>query len=80
MAFLLQRYHDYRLPGMDMSDPTRANLFSVLGTVGDFIGDGVINRQDLQVWLNGLVTVLRRSLNSLCHLGFECERANAAQI
>jgi ATP-dependent helicase YprA (DUF1998 family) len=37
-AFLLQRYHDYRLPGMDMSDPTRANLFSVLGTVGDFIG------------------------------------------
>ena len=28
----------------------------------------------------GLVTVLCRSLNSLCHLGFECERADAAQI
>jgi hypothetical protein len=28
----------------------------------------------------GLVTVLRRSLISLRHLGFECERADAAQI
>jgi predicted ArsR family transcriptional regulator len=28
----------------------------------------------------GHVTVLRRSLVSLCHLGFECERADAAQI
>ena len=28
----------------------------------------------------GLVTVLRRSLISLCHLGFECERADTAQI
>lgn len=62
-AFLLQRYHDYRLPGMDMSDPTRANLFSVLGTVGDFIGDGVINRQDLQVWLNESESALRSSIN-----------------
>ncbi len=29
---------------------------------------------------SGLVTVLCRSLISLCHLGFECERADAAQI
>ena len=28
----------------------------------------------------GLVTVLRRSPISLCHLSFECERADAAQI
>ena len=28
----------------------------------------------------GLVTVLCRSLISLCHLGFECERADTAQI
>jgi hypothetical protein len=28
----------------------------------------------------GLVTVLRRSPISLCHLGLECERADAAQI
>lgn len=28
----------------------------------------------------GLVPVLRRSPNSLCRLGFECERANAAQV
>ena len=34
-------------------------------------------------WLadeNGLVSVSCRSLISLCHLGFECEGANAAQI
>ena len=30
--------------------------------------------------LCGLVTVLRRSPISLCHLGLECERADAAQI
>ena len=30
--------------------------------------------------LVGLVTVLRRSPISLCHLGLECERADAAQI
>ncbi len=29
---------------------------------------------------NGLVTVSCRSPISLCHLGFECERADAAQI
>jgi TIR domain len=29
---------------------------------------------------SGLVTVLRRSRISLCHLCFECERADAAQI
>ena len=29
---------------------------------------------------DGLVTVLCRSLNSLCHLGLKCQRANAAQI
>lgn len=29
---------------------------------------------------NGLVTVLRRSPISLCHLGFERERADAAEI
>jgi len=28
----------------------------------------------------GLVTVLRRSLISLCHLGFEGERADAAKV
>jgi hypothetical protein len=30
--------------------------------------------------LTGLVTVLRRSPISLCHLGLECEGADAAQI
>jgi ParB family transcriptional regulator, chromosome partitioning protein len=34
----------------------------------------------LKAWLFGLVTVLRRSPISLCHLGLECEWADAAQI
>lgn len=34
----------------------------------------------VDVGLLGLVTVLRRSPISLCHLGLECERADAAQI
>ena len=32
------------------------------------------------ITINGLVTVLCRSPISLCHLGLECERADAAQI
>ena len=35
--------------------------------------------QDRRAWL-GLVTVLRRSLISLCHLCFERQRADATQI
>jgi hypothetical protein len=34
----------------------------------------------LQATIPGLVTVLRRSLMSLCHLCFERQRADAAQI
>ena len=36
--------------------------------------------RDALVKLIGLVTVLCRLPISLCHLGFECERANAAQV
>jgi hypothetical protein len=44
---------------------------------------GSTDKQDLTAQrraLIGLVTVLRRSLISLCHLGFQCEWADAAQI
>lgn len=49
-AFLLQRYHEDRIPNLDPgADP---NLFSVLGRVCDFrAGTGVLNRQDFIVWL-----------------------------
>ncbi len=33
-----------------------------------------------RIWNTGLVSVLRRSPISLYHLGFKCERADAAQI
>jgi ATP-dependent helicase YprA (DUF1998 family) len=62
-AFLLQRYHEDRLPAIDPSDPNLANLFSVLGTVGDFLGDGPINRQDLQSWLVSERASLRSAID-----------------
>jgi MrfA Zn-binding domain/Helicase conserved C-terminal domain len=50
-AYLLQRYHEARIPGVDpQADP---NLFSVLGRVRDFrSGTGVLHREDFQRWLN----------------------------
>jgi ATP-dependent helicase YprA (DUF1998 family) len=49
-AFVLQRYHEARIPGVDpQADP---NLFSVLGTVPDFRnGTALLNREDLFGWL-----------------------------
>ena len=50
-AYLLQRYHEARIPGVDpQADP---NLFSVLGKVRHFRdGTGVLNRDDFREWLN----------------------------
>lgn len=51
-AFLLQSYHEARLPNLDMAGEGIANLFSVLGTVRDFRdGTGQLNRKDLEDWL-----------------------------
>jgi len=49
-AYLLQRYHEDRIPGPSPgADP---NLFSVLGTVGDFKTQGsILNRFDFAKWL-----------------------------
>jgi hypothetical protein len=49
-AFLLQKYHEDRIPGLDPGfDP---NLFSVLGSVRDFrMGTGALNRVDFAAWL-----------------------------
>jgi ATP-dependent helicase YprA (DUF1998 family) len=49
-AFLLQNYHQDRLPEIDASQPH--DLFSVLGTVGAFCSDkSILNIHDLEVWL-----------------------------
>ena len=49
-AFLLQNYHQDRLPAVN--ETTRHDLFSVLGMVSDFrSGEGLLNRDDFAVWL-----------------------------
>lgn len=58
-AFLLQRYHQDRVPHID---PTTmpANLFEVLGSVGDFLSDSAtLNRTDFESWLLSNEAVLR---------------------
>ena len=50
MAYLLQSYHQDRLPVVDPSQ--RHDLFSVLGTVSEFrSGKSVLNRDDFAAWL-----------------------------
>jgi hypothetical protein len=49
-AYLLQRYHQDRLPGVPRAD--QAALFSVLGTVTEFLRDeSPLNRKDFELWL-----------------------------
>lgn len=49
-AFLLQNYHQARLPVIDPEQPH--DLFSVLGSVAAFRGsESVLNRGDFAVWL-----------------------------
>lgn len=49
-AFLLQRYHDARLP--EIRPDAQPQLFAVLGTVSDFRNpDRTLNRSDLEEWL-----------------------------
>ncbi len=49
-AFLLQSYHQARLPKIDPEQ--RHDLFSVLGTVDEFRKAGsILNRDDLDAWL-----------------------------
>jgi hypothetical protein len=49
-AFLLQNYHQDRLPEIDPDQ--RHDLFSVLGTVSEFrSGRSILNRNDFATWL-----------------------------
>jgi len=62
-AFLLQRYHEAKLPTLNPADPGLANLFSVLGTVGDFLGTSPLSRSGLQSWLNENEAELRGAID-----------------
>lgn len=64
-AFLLQRYHEDRIPGVFPGPDS--SLFSVLGKVGDFKTKGsILNRYDFRKWLQdekaSLVEALERWL------------------
>ncbi|MYK90683.1 MAG: DUF1998 domain-containing protein [Synechococcus sp. SB0669_bin_8] len=60
-AFLLQQYHQARIPGFDPEQP--AQLFEVLGTIRDFLGDSApLTRTDFENWLRSNQGVLDRQL------------------
>lgn len=62
-AFLLQNYHQDRLPVVDPSQ--RHDLFSVLGNVSEFrSGTSILNRNDFAVWLSENEEQLRRRVAS----------------
>ena len=63
IAFLLQRYHQDRLP--EVPAASEAQLFSVLGSVANFRRpDSTLSRNDFQVWLVGSASVLRAELDA----------------
>ena len=58
-AFLLQSYHQEKLPNVDLNQPH--DLFSVLGSVGEFRSkESIINREDFCNWLTKNCVVLRQ--------------------
>ena len=62
-AYLLQTYHQDRIPTIDVSYPH--DLFSVLGTVSDFrSGTSILNRDDFAAWIKENGDRLRRHVSS----------------
>lgn len=62
-AFLLQNYHQDRLPRFDPSQP--ADLFSVLGTVESFRSAAApLNRDDFAAWLSANAEALRERISA----------------
>lgn len=62
-AYLLQRYHESRIPGVDETQPQ--DLFSVLGTVAAFRSlNSPINRIDFENWLRQEQTNLESEVRS----------------
>lgn len=63
IAYLLQRYHQDRLPHFD-PDTQSSQLFEVLGTVQAFVGhSSPLNRTDFAKWLAGNEADLRAAIN-----------------
>ena len=63
IAFLLQRYHQDRLPAVAAVD--QPQLFSVLGSVAGFKrSSSTLNRSDLEAWLADNAPALREELYS----------------
>jgi len=61
-AYLLQSYHQDRLPEVDPSQ--RHDLFSVLGSVSEFRnGDSLLNRDDFAAWLAENEALLRQRIS-----------------
>jgi len=61
-AFLLQRYHEYKLPHIAPED--QPHLFAVLGTVADFkISSSILNRDDFVEWLQINTDALRHDVS-----------------
>jgi hypothetical protein len=62
-AFLLQNYHQDRLPGVDPAQ--NHDLFSVLGKVADFRGGtAILNRADFAKWLQSNKDELRKRIGT----------------
>ena len=62
-AFLLQNYHQERLPEVDPAQ--RHDLFSVLGSVAEFrSNDAVLNRNDFAAWLRANLNRLRERVST----------------
>ena len=62
-AYLLQRYHQDRLPTIDPED--QPQLFEVLGTVRAFVGaTSALNRTDFAEWLEEHESILRGELDA----------------
>lgn len=56
-AYLLQRYNEEKLPHIEPED--QAELFSVLGTVRDFVSTSAqLNRSDFEAWLESNAAAL----------------------
>lgn len=63
IAYLLQRYHQDKLPTFD-PDTQKSQLFEVLGTVPEFVGTASpLNRADLAKWLNQHQASLRADID-----------------
>jgi ATP-dependent helicase YprA (DUF1998 family) len=61
-AYLLQRYHQARLPDIAPSD--QPHLFAVLGSVSGFKNDeSLLNRNDLLAWLNENEAELKKDVD-----------------